>query len=322
MNRLHALVYFPWLELRRLAFGTKHSAEVDVTDNCNLRCGHCYHFHGKDELDRREQPLPVWEQRFADLHDKGVRLIMLVGGEPALRTDVLMLAHGIFPFIFVITNGTVFIPRAFAHRLFLSIDGSRPINDRIRGEGTYDRVLANYSGDDRVVINMVLAAENHTELEHVVRLSLEHGFHGVICNIYTPRNDGENPLELNHADRKKVIAELRRVKALYPHQLLVSRAMIDWYAQPDHRGHCYWGDEAYHFDVSWNRRRCFGLNADCANCGCLAGAAQSPIAMLKHPAEVRALIYEVGDPQDRIAAPAGLARRWLKRVFSRKPVRG
>ncbi len=317
MHRLQALFYFPWLEFQRIMLGRKHSAEVDVTDNCNLGCRHCYHFHGKDELDRREQPLRVWEERFLELHRAGVRLILLVGGEPALRTDVLMLADRIFPFIFVITNGTIRIPRRFKHRLFMSLDGSRRVNDQIRGRGVYDLVLRNYTGDDRVVINMVLAAENYAELEHVVRVARTNGFQGVICNLYTPRKDGENPLQLTHEVRRDVIRELRRVKSLYPGDLLVSEAMIDWYSVPDHQGSCYWGDEVFHYDVSWNRRRCFGSNADCANCGCLAGAAQSPLSMLKHPMEMRALIYEVGDPQDRPAPTwGGFARRCIHRLLT------
>ncbi len=222
-----------------------------------------------------------------------------------------------FPFIFVITNGTILIPRRFQHRLFVSIDGGRAVNDSIRGAGVFDRVLANYSGDDRVVINMVLSAENFLELETVVRLSRLHKFRGVVCNLYTPRNDGPNPMDLPPPARAAVVAELRRVKRLYPGDLLLSQAMIDWYAVADHRGHCYWGDEAVHYDVSWQRRRCFSFNADCANCGCLAGSMQSPMQMLKHPAEMRALIYEVGDPMGRVETGwSGFARHCLLSLWS------
>ena len=293
MRRRQALFYFPWLEFKRIALGVKHSAEVDITDNCNLKCRHCYHFFGRDELTKKEESLEVWENRFRLLFESGVRFILLVGGEPALRIDVLMLAHRIFPFIFVITNGTKKIPREFAHRLFVSIDGSREVNDHIRGQGVYDRVLKNYAGDDRVVINMVLAKENYTELEHVVRLSVDSGFTGVVCNIYTPRNDGYNPWDLGDGDRQAIIRELTRVKKLYPRDLLVSETMIKWYSVADHRGPCYWGDQALHYGVSFNKRRCFADNADCANCGCLAGAAQSPPMMIHQTRELRSILYEV-----------------------------
>jgi Fe-coproporphyrin III synthase len=292
MNRIQAVFYFPWLEFRRIVLGVKHSAEVDITDNCNLHCQHCYHFYGRDKLNKKDQPLDVWEKRFKELYTKGVRFILLVGGEPALRIDILMLAHKIFPFIFVITNGTIKIPSEFKHRLFVSIDGSREVNDSIRGQGVYDRVLKNYTDDDRVVVNMVLAEQNYTELEHVVRLARESGFTGVVCNIYTPRNDGYNPWELGGEARQAIIRELVRVKKLFPEDLLVSETMIKWYSIADHRGPCYWGDQALHYDVSWNKRRCFALNADCANCGCLAGATQSPLTMIHQLREIRSILYE------------------------------
>ena len=46
--------YLAYLELRRKVRGVKYFAEIDVTDNCNLRCGHCYHFHGKDDFEKEE----------------------------------------------------------------------------------------------------------------------------------------------------------------------------------------------------------------------------------------------------------------------------
>ncbi|MCW3980594.1 MAG: radical SAM protein [Candidatus Bathyarchaeota archaeon] len=126
---VYALLYLVWLELKRVIFGVKYFAEVDVTDNCNLRCKHCYHFHGKGDFRTLELSIRVWGKRFNELYKSGIRHILLVGGEPALRHDVLMLADRIFPFVYVITNGTIKIPEEFNHWLFVSIGGSRKTND-------------------------------------------------------------------------------------------------------------------------------------------------------------------------------------------------
>ena len=136
----HALFYLVWLELKRIIFRVKYFAEVDVTDNCNLRCKHCYHFHGKDDFKTQELSIHVWEKRFNELYKSGIRHILLVGGEPVLRNDVLMLADKVFPFVYIITNGTMKIPEEFNHRLFVSIDGSRKTNDSIRGNGVFSGV--------------------------------------------------------------------------------------------------------------------------------------------------------------------------------------
>ncbi|TET19305.1 radical SAM protein [Candidatus Bathyarchaeota archaeon] len=280
------LLYLFWLELKRIIFGVKYSVEVDVTDNCNLRCKHCYHFHGKDDFKTQELSIHVWEKRFNELYKSGIRNILLVGGEPALRIDVLMLADRIFPFVYVITNGTIKIPEEFNHRLYVSIDGSRKTNDSLRGKGVFSRVMKNYSGDKRVVINMTITRDNYKELEDVVKIAKESGFKGVVCNICAGGTDVSVPMVVRKKERKTIIKELKRVKASYPKDFLLSKAMIKWYEYPDHRGLCHWGDEVLHFDVSWNRRRCFGNNADCSNCGCLAGAFQSPLRMLRHLREI------------------------------------
>ncbi len=285
MNGFHLLFYVFWLEFRRIVFGKKYIAEVDVTDNCNLRCKHCYHFHGKDVFEKMEIPINVWDQRFRELYSSGIRLVLLVGGEPAIRNDVLMLADSIFPVVSVITNGTIKIPKEFNNRLFVSIDGSQKTNDSMRGEGVFSKIMRNYSGDRRVIINMTLMKDNYKELEYVIKIAKKHGFRGVVCNICASGVDVEVPMFIRNNERKMITDELKRMKSLYPKDFLLSKAMIKWYEYPDHRDSCYWGDEALHFDVSWNRRRCFGNNADCSNCGCLAGSLQNPLKMLFHPRE-------------------------------------
>lgn len=285
MNKFHAL-YFLWFELRRIVFGPKYIAEVDITDNCNLRCKHCYHFHGKDGLKTKEFPLHIWEKRFNELYKSGIRFVLLVGGEPGLRKDIVMLVDRTFPFVYVITNGTIRIPEEFDHKLFISIDGSRKTNDAVRGNGVFSRIIKNYSGDKRVIINMTITKDNYKELEDVIKIAKENGFKGVVCNICASGIDVRVPMFVRKKERKAIIKELKRVKSLYPRDFLLSKAMIKWYEYPDHRDSCHWGDEVLHFDVSWNRRRCFANNADCSNCGCLAGSFQSPLRMLLHPKEM------------------------------------
>ena len=286
----HVLSYLFWLELKRIMFRVKYFAEVDVTDNCNLRCKHCYHFHGKNDFKTQELSIHDWEKRFNELYKTGIRNILLVGGEPALRIDVLMLADRIFPFVYVITNGTIKIPEEFNHRLYVSIDGSLKTNDSLRGNGVFSRVMKNCSGDKRVVINMTITRDNCKELEDVIKIAKENGFKGVVCNICAGGTDVSVPMVVRKKERKTIVKELKRVKALYPKDFLLSKAMIKWYECPDHSGSCYWGDEVLHFDVSWNRRRCFGNNADCSNCGCLAGTFQSPLRMLMHPREMMKIV--------------------------------
>jgi MoaA/NifB/PqqE/SkfB family radical SAM enzyme len=278
---VQTILYLLWLDLKRNMFSTKFFAEVDVTDNCNLRCKHCYHFQRKEDIKTQDLHTSIWKKRFNELYKSGTRAVLLVGGEPALRPDVLMLADKTFPLVYVITNGTIKIPEEFNHRLFVSIDGLPKTNDSIRGNDVFSRVMKNYSEDKRVIINMTLTTDNYNELEDVTRIAEENGFDGVVCNICAGGTDCSSSMTVSKKERAVLITEMKRVKALHPKRFLMTKAMIKWYEYPDHRDACAWGDEALHFDASWNKRRCFANNADCSNCGCLAGAFETPMKMMR-----------------------------------------
>ncbi|TFH23743.1 radical SAM protein, partial [Candidatus Bathyarchaeota archaeon] len=236
MNKYaRTLLYLLWLDLKRIIFKTKYFAEVDVTDNCNLRCKHCYHFQSKEDIKTQELDTSVWERRFNELYKSGTRAVLLVGGEPALRPDVLMLADKTFPLVYVITNGTIRIPDKFNHRLFVSIDGLPKTNDSIRGNDVFSRVMKNYSEDKRVIINMTLTTDNYNELEDVTIIAEEKGVEGVVCNICAGGTDCVSSMVVKKKERPILIKEMKRVKALYPKRFLMTKAMIKWYEYPDHK---------------------------------------------------------------------------------------
>lgn len=289
MKKYITLLHLVFLELKRIAFKTRYFAEIDITDNCNLRCTHCYHFNGKEELNNKELSIDVWRERFDEIYKAGVRIVLLVGGEPALRNDILMLADGIFPFIFIITNGTVKVPKEFNHLLFVSLDGSQERNDSIRGDGVFSKMMANYSMDSRVVFNITVTNDNYNEVENIVKIAKGNGLRGVVCNIYTPTVGKRDALFIKTEKRKTIISELKRVKKLYPDYFLLTKPMIEWYEFPNHTGFCHWGDEALHYDVAWEKRRCF-TGLDCSNCGCFAGSLQNPLKLLKYPLEMTKLV--------------------------------
>jgi Fe-coproporphyrin III synthase len=267
-------------EIKRLITKKPFIAEIDITDRCNLRCRHCYHFQEKGNIAENEEPsLGKWKERFNELRAKGIRMIMLMGGEPMLRPDVVQLADEMFPLVEMITNGTIPVPQNYSHRIFVSIDGLKETNDRIRGNGVFDKVVKNFSGDKRVVFNMTLTAENYKELEDVVKLSVKTGVTGVVCNIYTALSS-DDPESVTLNIRKNILDELKRVKKVYPGRLLFTGGALDWFEKADHRNYCYWSENVLHYDTSWNPRPCFAV-ADCSNCGCFAGAMGSPLGSVK-----------------------------------------
>lgn len=262
-----------FLEVKRFITKKPFIAEVDITDRCNLRCVHCYHFQEKDQVADKAD-FDEWKRRLKALYKQGIRVIMLMGGEPLLRKDIVKLADSLFPFVETITNGTVSLPDNYDHRIFVSIDGGRETNDKIRGKGVFDKVIENIRGDKRVVFNMTLLESNYKELEYVVNLSEKIGISGIVCNMYTAVENGDGPLEKEV--RQKIVDELRRVKKLKPGTLLFTENAIGWFEDADHTGYCYWREQVLHFDSDMDERKCFAA-ADCTKCGCYAGAMGTPL---------------------------------------------
>ena len=185
---------------------------IQVNDFCNLSCGHCLVSSGPE----REQGLPT--ERIADAIDQAVALgaerLFFTGGEPLARPDILDLAERVVAThgreLVILTNGTLFqagglerlarlgaappgssavagrtagwegAPGRGRLRIQISLDGPTPeINDRIRGAGTFQRIvdgldLAVEAGL-RPTLTATILRHNLESLDQIVRLAAAHG---------------------------------------------------------------------------------------------------------------------------------------------------
>jgi len=177
----------------------------EITSACNLSCRHCLSakvgVSGARELDFAQ---------CAGLIDELDRLrvfqINFGGGEPFLREDFLAIleyaqSKGIVTC--VSTNGTV-LDRGLVERLKrmdrlyiqVSLDGAgEETNDRIRGEGSYRRILAGIEllasrGFARFSLNMVVTRLNFREIPLLDRLAKEFGA-GTRLSRFRPAGGGK-----------------------------------------------------------------------------------------------------------------------------------
>ena len=138
---------------------------ASITSQCNLHCAGCYardlDFCG-DGPARDQMSAQEWAGLFRQARDLGVGFILLAGGEPLVRWDVIQAAAGVPEILFpVFTNGTMLGTGALdylaGHRNLLpvlSVEGGREATDARRGEGVYDRVEAAVAGMAQRRINM------------------------------------------------------------------------------------------------------------------------------------------------------------------------
>lgn len=119
-----------------------------ITNRCNLKCKGCY-ANAQERNIKAEMPSERIKGLFREASGLGTGIIMLAGGEPLLRDDVLDAAAAqkqtLFP---LFTNGTML--QNGKMELFsknrnlipiLSFEGDMLKTDSRRGRGTYDKVM-------------------------------------------------------------------------------------------------------------------------------------------------------------------------------------
>ena len=127
---------------------------ASITSSCNLHCAGCYSRCSEATTDSepvRQLSGEEWASVFRQARELGVSFILLAGGEPMLRRDVIEAAGAMQDLLFpIFTNGTFLNDRYL--RLFdrcrnlipvFSIEGGREATDARRGSGIYDRLIAN-----------------------------------------------------------------------------------------------------------------------------------------------------------------------------------
>jgi len=123
-----------------------------ITSSCNLFCKGCYARENKsfgDSSQNNQLPIERWEKIFIEAKELGVSFILLAGGEPLMRKEVIETAAKFKEIIFpIFTNGTMlneeYIKILDKNRNLvpmLSIEGDRSQTDSRRGDGTYNILM-------------------------------------------------------------------------------------------------------------------------------------------------------------------------------------
>ncbi|NTV78921.1 MAG: radical SAM protein, partial [Clostridiales bacterium] len=124
---------------------------ASITSNCNLHCVGCYarsNHACSDEKAFSQLTEEEWTKIFYEARDLGIAFILLAGGEPMIRRDVIEAAAGIPEIIYpIFTNGTMidekYLELLDKHRNLvpvISIEGHEKETDLRRGEGVYDKI--------------------------------------------------------------------------------------------------------------------------------------------------------------------------------------
>ncbi|RLD17062.1 MAG: hypothetical protein DRI36_04765 [Caldiserica bacterium] len=157
-----------------------------ITGKCNLSCKHCY---ASIYRNRNELSLKDIEKVANNLKNIRVKRVGLTGGEPTLRKDItkicdILFKNNIIPDIqtnLINLNEELidYVKEKNIH-LYTSIESTKKeIQDRIRGEGIWKRIIENHEKIAKIGISfspvVVITSLNENELLELVKLAYNIG---------------------------------------------------------------------------------------------------------------------------------------------------
>ncbi|MBQ9064905.1 MAG: radical SAM protein [Blautia sp.] len=212
---------------------------ASITSQCNLHCAGCYSRCNHATVDSapvKQLTADEWLHIFDEADDLGISFILLAGGEPMLRRDIIEAAGKrpgiLFP---VFTNGTFMDEKYFdlfdrCRNLIpiMSIEGGKEITDARRGSGIYDRLIANM--DELYRRGLIFGASVTVTTENLTRISsdtflaqlISRGCKAVIFVEYVPVTEESKELAPCDADREYLKGEIARLRNRYPEMVYIS----------------------------------------------------------------------------------------------------
>ena len=212
---------------------------ASITSLCNLHCAGCY----ARSLETCEDGEPVrqlsgedWGRIFREARDLGISFVLLAGGEPMVRRDVLEQAAGVPEILFpVFTNGTLITDAYFTlleqHRNLIpifSIEGGAIKTDSRRGLGVYEKVSAAMERlrQSRLAFgaSVTVTRENLDEVtsQDFLRGLAEKGCKGVIYVEFVPTAHDLEELALDESEREWLAVRLSELRRSEEGMLLIS----------------------------------------------------------------------------------------------------
>jgi len=213
---------------------------ASITSSCNLHCAGCYAratgMCSESPVGSELLTTPEWQNIFQQAVGLGISFILLSGGEPLLRRDLIETAAENKSIIFpVFTNGTL-IDSEYAD-LFnrnrnlvpvLSIEGGKEETDARRGAGTYTALVSamNMLKKEKILFgaSITLTTENLDEVTSDAFLDFlrDESCRLVFYIEYTALDHASKELELTPSMRDLLSIRLTEITVRYPGMVFIS----------------------------------------------------------------------------------------------------
>ena len=212
---------------------------ASITSQCNLHCAGCYSRCNHATVDAapvKQLTAEEWARIFEEADELGISFVLLAGGEPMLRRDVIEAAgrkqNVLFP---IVTNG-IFLNEQYCELFdrcrnlipIMSIEGERELTDERRGRGVYDKLIANMDEFHRRGLifgaSVTVTTENLREVtsDSFLRKLSDRGCKVVIFVEFVPVTEDSRELAPSEAEREYLASEIARLRKEHPEMVYIS----------------------------------------------------------------------------------------------------
>ena len=193
-----------------------------LSENCNLKCLHCYQENHKPIQLEFDKLVIIYKQFKELLNKKKMKgHINITGGEPLCNPylfkllDLIKEDSDLITFS-ILTNGTL-INEKIAKKIKsynplyvqVSLEGGKKTNDYIRGKGTYKKVaegIVNLRKENIFTsISFTATSLNYKEFPKVVRYARKYGVNNVWSDRFIPLGDSDKSLALNYEQTREYL---------------------------------------------------------------------------------------------------------------------
>ncbi len=212
---------------------------ASITSSCNLSCNGCYSMAigpGSHGAQAEQLDAESWEAIFREASSLGISFILLAGGEPLMRRDVIEKASTVQDVMFpVFTNGTL-LDDGFLRLLdrnrnlvpVLSLEGNRETTDDRRGKGVHRAVTGAMDRmRERGMLFGVSVTVTRRNLEEVMSCGFVDGLYQAGCRLviyveYVPVVEITRNLAPGDGERRRMAERLQALRDSHADMVFIS----------------------------------------------------------------------------------------------------
>lgn len=212
---------------------------ASITSSCNLHCAGCYAraLHSCEDTEPIKQlSAEEWDHIFEQAENLGISFILLAGGEPMIRRDVIEKAGNRPKILFPIFTNVTLIDDTYMKMLkkcrnllpIFSIEGKEKQTDTRRGEGVYEKVFSAMEVMQKEKLlfgsSVTVTKENLEEVtsDDFIRKLEQRDCKALFFVEFVPMSPESQELAPGDEERTYMNKRLSEIREAYPNMIFLS----------------------------------------------------------------------------------------------------